>query len=220
MTSTAPAGYPQRVHRFARSVSRRLLLWSGLSMIAGAALWWRGNAFWRAFGIQAVVWGAIDALIAAAGLVGGRRQAEQPLPDEILLVQGPGAYRPAVAPGAYGSAPAPAAAETLLPTGEGKRAAPGEDTAAVEAAAVEAAAVEAAAVDAAARSARRLSRLLWLNTLLDVGYIAGGAWLVRTKGRTDPAWRGHGWGVIVQGAFLFVFDLTHALRVPKKEPHP
>jgi hypothetical protein len=192
MTSTAPSDYAQRVHSFARSVSCRLLLWSGLSMISGAALWWRGNAFWRAFGIQAVVWGAIDALIAGAGLVGGRRQADRLLPVTA----------------------APAA--KMLPMGAGAQAAPVEDSA-LDTTVLDPA-VD-AAVDAA-RSARRLSRLLWFNALLDVGYMAGGAWLVRTKGRTDPAWRGHGWGIVVQGAFLFVFDLAHALRVPTKETHP
>lgn len=60
--------------------------------------------------------------------------------------------------------------------------------------------------------ARSLRRLLWINALLDVGYVAAGWWVVRTKGRTSESWRGHGWGVIIQGKFLFVFDLVHALR--------
>jgi hypothetical protein len=39
---------------------------------------------------------------------------------------------------------------------------------------------------------------------------------VRTKGKADAQWRGHGWGIFVQGKFLFWFDLYHALRVPKQ----
>ena len=66
----------------------------------------------------------------------------------------------------------------------------------------------------AARTARNLRRLLWLNTGLDVLYVAGGAWLARTKGRDNPNWRGQGWSVMVQGAFLFLFDLWHALKTP------
>lgn len=59
-----------------------------------------------------------------------------------------------------------------------------------------------------------LSRLLWLNTGLDMLYVLGGYWLAhRHRGRAS--WRGHGWGVIVQGAFLFFFDLFHAQRVPE-----
>lgn len=60
--------------------------------------------------------------------------------------------------------------------------------------------------------ARSLRRLLWINALLDVFYVAAGWWVVRNKGRASESWRGHGWGVIIQGKFLFVFDLVHALR--------
>ena len=125
------------VHTFGRTVSRRLLAWSVLSMASGALLWRRGGPFWRGFGMQAFAWGAIDALIAASGL------------------------RPRQAPPA----------------------------------------------------ARSLRRLLWFNAALDIGYMAGGAWLAHSKGRTDAHWRGHGWGIAVQGAFLFVFDVIHALHL-------
>jgi len=64
-------------------------------------------------------------------------------------------------------------------------------------------------------AACKLRRLLSFNALLDVGYVAGGVWLARTKGRANPGWRGQGWGIVVQGAFLFWFDLAHALRVPR-----
>lgn len=65
-----------------------------------------------------------------------------------------------------------------------------------------------------ARAARNLRRLLWFNAALDVGYMAGGLRLARGKGRSDASWRGQGWGIVVQGAFLFVFDVVHGLRVP------
>ena len=48
--------------------------------------------------------------------------------------------------------------------------------------------------------------------------MAGGVWLARSKGRDDANWRGQGWGIVVQGAFLFVFDLVHARRVPRPAP--
>jgi hypothetical protein len=56
-----------------------------------------------------------------------------------------------------------------------------------------------------------LRKLLWVNTGLDIGYIAGGALLSRTKGRHIRFWRGAGRGIILQGGFLFIFDLIHAL---------
>jgi carboxylesterase len=61
---------------------------------------------------------------------------------------------------------------------------------------------------------RKLRRTLWINTGLDILYIAGGIVLAATLGRSDPAWRGHGWGIILQGVFLFFFDLIQAQSVP------
>ncbi|MGZ8176548.1 DUF6992 family protein [Williamsia sp. SKLECPSW1] len=60
-----------------------------------------------------------------------------------------------------------------------------------------------------------LRRLLLVNTALDVGYVTGGTWFAWATpdlgGRVsrDQA-RGHGAAVILQGAALFVLDLTHA----------
>lgn len=60
-----------------------------------------------------------------------------------------------------------------------------------------------------------LRRLLWINTGLDVLYMLGGlAWARSGK---KPLGRGAGWGMVLQGALLFAFDLVHALAVP--EPH-
>jgi hypothetical protein len=57
---------------------------------------------------------------------------------------------------------------------------------------------------------RSLLRLLGINSLLDIGYVLGGGYLARAEA---PERRGHGLGVIIQGAFLFFFDLFHALRL-------
>ncbi|MCB0133134.1 MAG: hypothetical protein KDD78_19865 [Caldilineaceae bacterium] len=140
---------------FNEKVTNRLFVWSGLSMALGLVLQANRAAFWRAVGIQAMAWGAIDALIA---WLGRRSAAKQ-------LAAGP--------------------------------------TAAAE-----------------IGQARRLRWLLWLNALLDLGYMAGGTRLMRGStgsdqppSETNAARRGHGWGILVQGAFLFVFDLWHALTI-------
>lgn len=57
----------------------------------------------------------------------------------------------------------------------------------------------------------KLRRLLWLNTALDVLYLLGGLAAARRQG--DERWRGHGLGILIQGGFLFIFDLLHALRL-------
>jgi len=64
------------------------------------------------------------------------------------------------------------------------------------------------------KRSHKLKRTLWINTGLDLLYIAGGIVLASTLGRNNPAWRGHGWGIILQGAFLLFFDLIHAQSVP------
>jgi carboxylesterase len=61
---------------------------------------------------------------------------------------------------------------------------------------------------------RKLKRTLWINTGLDLLYIAGGIVLAAALGQSNPSWRGHGLGIVVQGAFLFFFDLIHAQSVP------
>ncbi|GAB4481788.1 MAG: hypothetical protein Kow00124_29900 [Anaerolineae bacterium] len=65
--------------------------------------------------------------------------------------------------------------------------------------------------DTLARERRNLVRALLINTGLDVFYVLGGALLTSTKGRQNEQARGHGIGVMVQGGFLFLFDLYHAL---------
>ena len=42
----------------------------------------------------------------------------------------------------------------------------------------------------------------------------GGFIFARTKGAADEKLRGQGWGIVLQGLFLFKFDLIHALLAP------
>jgi len=71
---------------------------------------------------------------------------------------------------------------------------------------------DSARAQVAAQQAQSIWRILWLNTVLDVLYVAGGIGLWIAMG-ADPVWRGHAVGVIVQGGFLFFFDLLHALNI-------
>lgn len=68
---------------------------------------------------------------------------------------------------------------------------------------------------ARANEARKLARILWINTGLDVFYVLGGILSARGRGATDDRWRGRGWGIVVQGGFLFFFDLIHALLLDR-----
>jgi hypothetical protein len=64
--------------------------------------------------------------------------------------------------------------------------------------------------------ADNLERLLWINAFLDVLYVLGGrSWARGDKG--DGSRRGAGLGIVLQGLFLFVFDVLHALDVPKDD---
>ncbi|MGJ7441229.1 DUF6992 family protein [Aquipuribacter sp. MA13-6] len=58
-----------------------------------------------------------------------------------------------------------------------------------------------------------LRRLLLLNAALDVGYVAVGAALLRARTVRGRDSVGDGAGVVVQGAFLLVLDLTQAARL-------
>ncbi len=134
---------------FENLLSRRLFLWTVISCLVGAGMLLFGGPFWRFFGIQAVVWGVVDGVIAWFGL----RHARQHLGH------------------------------------------PSEWQAEVQ-------------------EAARIRKLLWINNALDVVYVAGGTALIILYGNGSVFWRGTGWGIVVQGAFLFAFDLYHALRVP------
>jgi hypothetical protein len=66
-------------------------------------------------------------------------------------------------------------------------------------------------------SASTLRRVLLINAALDVLYMLGGFIFARTKGATNEHTRGQGWGTVLQGLFLFKFDLIHALLAPSHE---
>ena len=63
------------------------------------------------------------------------------------------------------------------------------------------------------KTARGFRRLLWINAGLDILYMIGALWWMRRRPE-DPAVQGTGAGIIAQSAFLFVFDVAHALKVP------
>ena len=121
-----------------------LLGWGLLSVIAGFALQLNPKPFWKQFGIQALLWGAIDAALALFGIIGADKKGKRYVFGE------------------------------LGPTDEQKE-------------------------------ARSFYRILLINTGLDVGYVALGAWLMqRFKTRADR--RGMGLGILIQGLWLFLFD--------------
>lgn len=69
---------------------------------------------------------------------------------------------------------------------------------------------QAARGEATAPQARRFRLIVLVNAGLDVGYIAGGLALVRqAQGRAGRA--GMGVGIIIQGAFLLLFDTALTL---------
>ncbi len=55
-----------------------------------------------------------------------------------------------------------------------------------------------------------LRNLLLINAGVDVLYIAAGAYMLS---RAEAYWQGAGWGVILQGTFLLVFDLWQGLAI-------
>lgn len=54
-----------------------LLFWGILSVIAGSALQLNTQPFWKQFGIQSLLWGAIDAALALFGLPGANKKEER-----------------------------------------------------------------------------------------------------------------------------------------------
>jgi len=64
-----------RFWRLVESIHRQLAAWAAVSLGAGTLLLVVGTPFWRAVGVQFLVWGAIDGAIAAAGWRDRRRTA-------------------------------------------------------------------------------------------------------------------------------------------------
>lgn len=59
-----------------------------------------------------------------------------------------------------------------------------------------------------------LDKTLLFNAGLDLAYIAGGFWMIERSKTVDTnpdRWKGYGQAVILQGAFLFVFDIAMVL---------
>lgn len=65
------------------------------------------------------------------------------------------------------------------------------------------------------KEANNLRTILLVNTALDVLYVRGGLWMA-VRRRSSFFTRGMGIGIMIQGAFLFVFDLVHSLEVPSR----
>ncbi len=66
--------------------------------------------------------------------------------------------------------------------------------------------------------AHKLKLILWVNSALDVFYVASGVWLFRRRGKDNPNWRGQGVGVMIQSGFLLLFDVWHALKLGDLTP--
>lgn len=63
------------------------------------------------------------------------------------------------------------------------------------------------------KDAKNLQRLLLINAGLDATYIAGGLWLTRQERRDR---QGMGWGIVLQGMFLFFYDSLIGLEVGRR----
>jgi carboxylesterase len=141
------------IYQFKRKLSSRLLTWAVLSIAAGVVLLLGfSSPFWNGVGIQCLAWGGVDAGLAFAARLSGRRSKVR----------------------------------------KGR--------------------------EAEKKESNKLFRILWINTVLDFLYIGAGIVLVITIGKRVPAAAGHGTGVIIQGAFLLLFDFFHAKAVPPVLP--
>lgn len=61
---------------------------------------------------------------------------------------------------------------------------------------------------------RSLRRILLINTPLNLLYMWGGYRLAQSeRARQDGVARGSGWGIVIQGAILFVNDLAHTILI-------
>jgi hypothetical protein len=56
-----------------------------------------------------------------------------------------------------------------------------------------------------------IRKVLWVNFGLDILYVISGGLISTLDG---SFWQGTGWGIVLQGSFLFFFDLFHAIKTP------
>jgi hypothetical protein len=156
----APEGAEQgySVYRYQQNAMPVLLGWAVGSIFAGL-LWMRSRSEWlRGFGSQFLGWGAIDGVIAAAGMSGAAKNEQRLNAGEIT---------------------------------------PDEHT----------------------RQAANFERFVWLNALLDVGYMLGG-WVLARRSPNDRRRQGMGWGILAQGAFLFIWDILLASGAQRRRRAP
>lgn len=65
------------------------------------------------------------------------------------------------------------------------------------------------------KEALRFEKVLWINAALDIGYVIGGS--VLTKLSPGSLFlQGMGWGIVIQGAFLLIWDVVLVLLVRAK----
>jgi hypothetical protein len=65
------------------------------------------------------------------------------------------------------------------------------------------------------REVRIFRRILLINSALDMGYVLGGLWLLRTADERQSR-QGMGLGIIVQGLFLLIYDALLARDVGRR----
>ena len=136
----------ENIWEFQAKLSGRLFMINMLNMSLGERLI-RRKGFWRAFGIQALVWGIINIGIAVLGRIMSNKRMdklENPLDDAVMK-----------------------------------------------------------------KETRNLRMILWFNAGLDVLYMLIGLRFIR-KSNGKPKKQGTGFGIMLQGLLLFVFDLVHA----------
>lgn len=142
------------IYDFQRILSRRLFTWGAISLGAGLYLIFQQDAIWKGLGLQGMVWGAIEVILAFLSLRF-------------------------------------ATARLGLPFDSNRQ----------------------------AHAARTFRRTLWISAGLALLILAAGGFLVLTEeGGTEPFWRGMGWGITLQGGFLLLFSLFHALTTPGCDP--
>ena len=66
------------------------------------------------------------------------------------------------------------------------------------------------------KETRNIRLALLVNTPLNFLYMFGG-WKMARRNQDDAFKRGNGWGIILQGAMLFVHDFYHLLNIPSAD---